>query len=535
MTGFILQTNKLKKIKKYNMTNFESMTNNNLESEVENPEIVEDSEEILGGIEEDLKELDSRVIAVVEKLKNYKDVDEIDETNINEIQETVNNFGELDCEIREDKSEGAKGLISFKNSESGKMDEEIAGEYNKLVTHYEEIGDKIVFMPIIELYEELRKKIDIYKDQEQKSADNGQETLDEEQSPKSVEEELPKIDNKEGERETEETEEETMEEVEQRYKNERNEEVKEWRERGENENEEESKERKEEDIKMYKEKMERETERLLKEKETAEECIERLKEEIEAAIMERSRAAEKVQNELESGVDVLELSVFDQQEARKALGELITINRNNLNIAKLEYLLEAKKDGLGDLMDNHREREFTIEALERMAEEVSGLEMYAKELEEMGEAEKKEAQEEVLGFIEKLKKMKEENPEAYKALKRAGAIIGLLALAAALGMGGMAALGWLEAEAVVGIGGKEVLMLGAAGGAVISGRYLWKHKEKVAKGMGTVAGMGVGGLFMLASYLLDEKRRDDFMKKASGADLPWWYYSLVSNKEDSKK
>ena len=108
MTGFILQTNKLKKIKKYNMTNFESMTNNNLESEVENPEIIEDSGEVLSGIKENLKELDSRVIAVVEKLENFRDTKEIDETNINKIQEAVNNFGELDLEIRGDKSEGAK-------------------------------------------------------------------------------------------------------------------------------------------------------------------------------------------------------------------------------------------------------------------------------------------------------------------------------------------------------------------------------------------------------------------------------------------
>ncbi|MEA1937348.1 MAG: hypothetical protein U9N04_04540 [Patescibacteria group bacterium] len=307
--------------------------------------------------------------------------------------------------------------------------------------------------------------------------------------------------------------------------------------------EEKSEEDKKEEIEEYKEETEKDPrvmevrEKMEREKKTMGECVEELRKETKDIVKNRSLAMAAIQEQLNKGANFSELSgvdQIDQKEAKTALGEISRIANNRLTNEKLNYLLQFE-DNLGDLLNEHKNRESTIENFEEIVKMIGDFEDRLREFEEMGEIEQQEAREEIKGLVGWLEEVYKKNPKLWKYLLGIGVVAGVLVLASIFGV----PVSGLEGE--IPFGWREAKIAGAGAAAIVSGGYLLFSKRMAGtrndlkEGAKFLSGGLLGGAFMLAGYLFDEKRRDDFMKKASGVDFPGWYYSLAPKKEDSGK
>ena len=273
---------------------------------------------------------------------------------------------------------------------------------------------------------------------------------------------------------------------------------------------------KKEDIEKYRRGLEEEN--LLAGEESIEDRIEELRGEIEEFAARRAEAAMKVRESL-SGVDTPKLEGIEQEEAKEMIRELAESARNDLDIAKLDYLLIPE----ADLMDTHKDKEITIENLQEMADDLEGLENFLIEFEAMSEADKKRAQEEIIAFAEKIEKFYNKHPEIFYILAAAGVIVGLKLLFIAAGIAVSAWPVWLT---------KEVLVASTVGAGMIAGgayHFIKKeNRERLGKliggGAGALAGVGILGL----SWLLDKEKWDKFVKGISKEGYPDWYKASVT-------
>ena len=273
-----------------------------------------------------------------------------------------------------------------------------------------------------------------------------------------------------------------------------------------------SDEEKKEEIGNYKEKLKGELERedLLAEGEDIKDRIEELRKETEEFAKKKAEAAKKI------GDSVSELEGFEQgqgqEQAREMIKDLAEHARNNLNVAKLKWVLEGEEPDFGDLMDTHKDREITIENLQEMADDLEKLNDYLEKFEAMSKEAKEEAREEMEEFLKWLK----EHPEIIGILAAAGALKGIELFLTAMGMG---IPPWLP----VAIESAIPLAVG-----LIGLRHVLKNKEQRERlkefGKGALGG-ALGGILLLGGWLLDEKNRDEAMEAISGTKLPSWYHS----------
>ncbi len=296
------------------------------------------------------------------------------------------------------------------------------------------------------------------------------------------------------------------EEIDEIVDGERADRIKEWEE------EKDSKKKKKE-IEDYKAKLE--AENLLAEGESIEDRIKELREEVTKLAKEEGKAAVKLGEQL--SVADSKLEGIGQEEARKAISDLAENAKNNLNVAKLDYLLRTEED----LMSTHKDKEITIENLEEMANDLENLENFLVEFKRMSDADKKEAQKEIKAYYEVVKKLMKD-PKVLGILIASGVLLGLAALFLATGMPVPEALGITAEQAALGI----ALGVSALGTGVVGG-YLFSNKEQRErlKEYGKIAAGGVIGAGILGlGWLLNEEKWDKFMRGASKESYPAWYH-----------
>jgi len=250
---------------------------------------------------------------------------------------------------------------------------------------------------------------------------------------------------------------------------------------------------------------------------------EELKIKNKAFIEEREDMLNKVQSQLDGGIDISSLDLGDRSEFKNVLSSFRNVTKNTLDIEKADYYLEAGKDELGDLLDTHEDREISMEILEKIMGQIGDFEKYLKDLEDMTAEQLEVAEGEVRGLMDKLNDIYNKNPELFKKLLAAGVVIGVLILAAVvLGPAAVALYEWASAIEAGNITFEVTKVFF---------NYLGKGGAIAAGTAGAVVGGGV--LFKIISYLSDEKRRDDFVKEACGVSgFPSWY-KFLGGKEAS--
>ena len=269
------------------------------------------------------------------------------------------------------------------------------------------------------------------------------------------------------------------------------------------------KDKKKEEIERYREGLKGDAEAILAEGESIEDCIKRLREDLTEFASKTAEAAGKLEGQTEG---------LGQEEAREAIRDLAKSTKNNLDVAKLNYLLIPEVD----LLDKHKDKEITIENLEEMANDLENLENFLVEFEGKSEEKKKEAQEEALAFADLVIKLAKD-PRTLEILKVAGVIVGVLTILTALGLGGHALFAGVAALGIT----TEQAAIGTALGAAAVGGYLFSSKEQRerAKEYGKIAAGGVIGAGILGlGWLLNEEKWDKFMKGASKENYPAWYH-----------
>lgn len=263
------------------------------------------------------------------------------------------------------------------------------------------------------------------------------------------------------------------------------------------------KEKLEKDLKKNVELPEDMTEKMKKIKEYQKE----LKEKNRKFIEERGDMMNKVQSQLDSGINISSLDLGDRSEFKNVLSSFRNVAKNTLDIEKADYYLEAGENELGDLLDTHKDREISMEILEKIMGQIGEFEEYLKKLEDMTAEQLEIAEGEVRGLLDKLNDIWNKNPELFKKLLAAGAVIGVLILAA--GVLGPAAVALYEWASVIELGN-------IAPGATKA------FFDIIGKGGAITAGATVGGgIFLKAiAWLSKEENRDKFAEGFLGAKMP---------------
>lgn len=283
-------------------------------------------------------------------------------------------------------------------------------------------------------------------------------------------------------------------------------EVDEWQEK--------SDEEKKEDIENMRKEIETDPrmEKFSKEKEKMREEMEALKDETEELIKNRSEITRTIQEQYAGGaVNFSELKGLEQEKAKRIFSELAEITDKSLSVHKLDYILQDENA----LLNEHKAREISIEALEEMAGIYDKIQKFIEE-------DSEKAKEEVAGMLGRLKKIKEGNPKLFALLVAAGLVAGLFLLVSALGMGWPA---WLT------IG--NALKTGAVAGGIAGACLLLKNKKVQGALMAGSSGI-LGGVAMLGEYLMKEETRDGAVELLSGMKVPKIAY-LFSDKKRGEK
>ena len=284
----------------------------------------------------------------------------------------------------------------------------------------------------------------------------------------------------------------------------------------------------EKDYNKKREEMERYKRGLIEEAKTIEGDIEDLKKELKENIGKRSEAAKELIGQLNGGVEISELGMFEREEVKKAFGEVAVICKNNLNIAELKYLEEFSdaKGNFDSLMNEHKEKEINIEQLRIMADDMREAYEYLKKIKE---GEEGEAQEEVRGILGRIGEAIRNDPELKKKLIAAGIIAALFAVAAGVGLGAV------TVAKLLGISAAEVFVYGA--GAIISGGVLLKKRKVIKEALKGGGGIAFGGACIAMSWF-NEENRDRAVKGLSGLNFPSWYVAwrdILLGKENESK
>ncbi len=400
-------------------------------------------------------------------------------------------------------------MVNFEDMTKDKLDtEKISDAENEKLKTPEEAESSVEF---------AEKVLDDVDEETARVLDMGGETLETTQGLDSNDPERGKVENETREvaDEAAENMDETKEGIDETVGSESDRRIKDWERMDDD--------LKKEEIEKYKEGLKGDAEAILAKGESIEECIEKLRKETEEFAIERAAAAMKIREQL-NGADS-KLGGIEQGEAREMIRELAKNAKDNLNVAKLDYLLRTEED----LMSTHKDKEITIENLEEMADDLESLENFLIELEGLSEGMKIEAKEEVKSFVKKLKEFCDKHPEIIYVLAAAGVFMAAAFLLSAIGE---AVPAWLT---------KELITVGAAVGVSAIGTgalgaYLCKEHGERLKEYGKIAAGGVIGAGILGlGWLLNKEKWEKFMKGASKADYPDWYHfmkELFGLKED---
>jgi len=428
-------------------------------------------------------------------------------------------------------NDNLKNVESSENTESSKLEnnsvekpeevkeeisEKIEKEVERIKNGDQEINDSLCEDNSLEadgVREESKEIVDEGEDIGSSAKEEADEIISEEELIK-VETDVSEFDTDELKREIE----EGMKEEEQEYKDRIAERKNEW--------EEKSEEEKKKEIKEYKEEIEKDPrmievqEKMKSEAETMEEYIEKLRKETENIVKNRASAMAVIQEQLNRGVNIPELSGIDQinqKEARAALDEMSRIANNRLTNEKLNYLLQFEND-FGDLLNEHKNREITIEKFEEIVRMIENFEECLREFEEMGEEEQKEAREEIEGLIGWLKEIHRKNPELWKYLLATGLVAGTIVLASVFGV----PVSGLE------VPWRDIAIVGTGLVAAGSGLYLTFSKKmagtrsKLKEGGKLLSGGLLGGALLLADYMLKGENWDKGMEFVTGLKVHRW-------------
>jgi len=133
--------------------------------------------------------------------------------------------------------------------------------------------------------------------------------------------------------------------------------------------------KKKEEIESYEEilRVKLEKDNLLAEGESIEDQIEELKKRTEEFAKKKAAMAMKVQ---EQCADAEKMEGIEQGEAREMIKDLARNAKDNLNIGRLKWFSQFEADNFGDLMNEHKVREVTMENLEEMADDLENLENF---------------------------------------------------------------------------------------------------------------------------------------------------------------
>lgn len=312
------------------------------------------------------------------------------------------------------------------------------------------------------------------------------------------------------------------EEFSEEYENKR---VAEWKEKPEKEKKETINEKRLNLEKNLKEDVEI-PEDVLRETNKLQKYQEDLREKAAKSIEERGDLLERVYGQLNGDIDISKLGPKERAEFNNIFSVVKNVTQDTLNVEKIDYCLETKKDNLGDLLNRHEDREIAMEKLEYTLEQCRELEEYLAKLESMTKEQQEAAKEDIQKMVDKMIEIAEKEPGLFEKLKEAGIIAGIIILASALGVAGVNVLiGFLKgAVGTVAKFGFKKIAVGTVGAFTIANP-------------GAVAGAIVGGgaLFKIMSWLSNEKNRDNLAEwVCGGAKLPG-YAHWASGKSSEKK
>ncbi|MCK5465959.1 hypothetical protein KAI56_00465 [Candidatus Parcubacteria bacterium] len=240
-----------------------------------------------------------------------------------------------------------------------------------------------------------------------------------------------------------------------------------------------------------------------------------------AFVEERGDIVSNIQSQLDGGIDISSLDLGDRSEFKNVLSSFRNVAKNTLEIEKADYYLEAGEDKLGDLLETHEDREISMEILEKIMGQIGDFEKYLKDLEDMTAEQLEVAEGEVKELLDKLNDIYKKNPDLFKKLLAAGAVIGVLILAAVvLGPAAVALYEWAS-----------VIELGSIAPGATKALF-----DCIGKGGAMTAGAVVGGgtLLKVFSWFSKEENRDKVAEGIFRAKMPAIAY-LFNGRPGEKK